>query len=161
MDMYKIIHGVGIIPQGVTKIEDEAFYGCENLTSIVIPKNVARIGKWAFAFCTNLTSIVVEEGNKKYDSRNNCNAIIETATNTLVYGCSTTIIPDSVTTIGSGAFRGCENLTSIVIPDSVTEIGELAFFGCYALEKIYVSKGKVDYFKGLLPAELHNKIVER
>ena len=71
------------------------------------------------------------------------------------------IIPQGVTTIEDEAFWGCANLTSIVIPDSVTEIGECAFYGCYALEKICVSKGKVDYFKGLLPAELHDKIVER
>jgi hypothetical protein len=111
---------------------------CSNLTSIVIPKNVARIGKRAFAFCTNLTSIVVEEGNKKYDSRNNCNAIIETATNTLVCGCSTTIIPDSVTTIGSEAFWGCENLVSIDIPDSVTTIGSGAFYDCKNLTSIVI-----------------------
>ena len=132
MAKYKIIDGVGIIPQGVTKIEDEAFWGCKNLTSIVIPDSVTTIGYRAFSHCENLKSIVVEEENSKYDSRNNCNAIIETATNTLVFGCSTTIIPDSVTTIGSGAFRGCENLTSIVIPESVTTIGELAYCGCYA-----------------------------
>ena len=71
------------------------------------------------------------------------------------------IIPQGVTTIEDEAFYRCENLTSIVIPNSVTKIGTGAFFGCYALEKIYVSKGKVDYFKGLLPAELHDKIVER
>ena len=71
------------------------------------------------------------------------------------------IIPQGVTKIESGAFRGCANLTSIVIPDSVTTIGDEAFNSCYALKKIYVSKGKVDYFKRLLPAELHDKIVER
>ena len=122
MAKYEIIDGVGIIPQGVTTIEYGAFKGCENLTSIVIPDSVTTIESVAFWGCKNLKSIVVEEGNPKYDSRNNCNAIIETATNTLVCGCSTTIIPNSVTTIGSEAFGGCENLTSIVIPDSVTEI---------------------------------------
>ena len=127
MTKYEIIDGVGIIPQGVTTIEDEAFkdcedlktiiisdsvttigseafYGCKNLTSIVIPDSVTSIEYQAFRNCSSLTGIVVEEENPRYDSRNNCNAIIETATNTLVCGCSTTIIPDSVTTIGSGAF---------------------------------------------------------
>ncbi|MBQ5722950.1 MAG: leucine-rich repeat domain-containing protein, partial [Muribaculaceae bacterium] len=130
MAKYEIIDGVGIIPQGVTTIEEEAFMYCSSLTSIVIPVSVTEIGRRAFSHCENLKSIVVEEGNPKYDSRNNCNAIIETATNTLVFGCSTTIIPDSVTTIGDNAFRGCKILTSIVIPDSVTTIGDEAFFGC-------------------------------
>ena len=71
------------------------------------------------------------------------------------------IIPQGITKIEYEALKGCENLTSIVIPDSVTEIGFSAFYGCTALEEICVSKGKVDYFKRLLPAELHDKIVEK
>ena len=138
MAKYEIIDGVGIIPQGITKIEDEAFMYCSSLTSIVIPDSVTEIGRRAFSHCENLKSIVVEEGNPKYDSRNNCNAIIETATNTLVFGCSTTIIPDSVTTIGDNAFRGCKILTSIVIPDSVTTIGDNAFRGCANLTSIVI-----------------------
>ena len=149
-----------VIPDSVTSIRDCTFMGCENLTSIEIGNSVTSIGDYAFSGCGSLTRIVVDEGNPKYDSRNNCNAIIETATNMLVCGCSTTIIPDSVTTIEKNAFYGCKNLTSIVIHDSITTIGFKAFYGCYALKNIYVSKGKVDYFKRLLPAELHDKIVE-
>ncbi|MBQ6209968.1 MAG: leucine-rich repeat protein, partial [Prevotella sp.] len=71
-----------------------------------------------------------------YDSRNNCNAIIETSTNTLISGCKNTSIPNSVTTIGDGAFHGCSGLTSITIPNSVTTIGDGAFHGCSGLTSI-------------------------
>ena len=86
--------------------------------------------------CTGLTSIVVESGNQRYDSRNSCNAIIETASNTLIVGCNNTIIPNSVTAIGERAFEGCTGLTSLVIPNSVTAIGERAFYGCTGLTSI-------------------------
>ena len=74
----------------------------------------------------SLASIVVDKNNPVYDSRNNSNAIIETATNTLVSGCKTTVIPNSVTSIGSWAFS-MNDLTSVTIPDSVTSIGSWAF----------------------------------
>ena len=69
----------------------------------------------------------VDAGNTKYDSRGNCNAIIETETNTLLYGTKNTIIPNTVTSIGGGAFNGCSGLTTITIPNSVTSIGSSAF----------------------------------
>ena len=77
-----------------------------------------------------MTSITVESGNSKYDSRDNCNAIIETATNTLISGCKSTIIPNTVTSIGEHAFDRCTGMTSISIPNSVTTIGQSAFYGC-------------------------------
>ena len=77
----------------------------------------------AFYGCTSLTSIVVEEGNITYDSRDGCNAIIETVTNELILGCKSTIIPSSVTAIGDEAFYGWTSLTSVEIPSSVTVIG--------------------------------------
>ena len=125
-----------VIPSGVNSIGGSAFYGCSGLTSIVIPSSVTSIGDYAFRGCSGLTSIVVEPGNAKYDSRNNCNAIIETATNTLIAGCKNTKITSSVTSIGQSAFRGCSGLTSVVIPSRVTSIGKWAFFGCSGLTSI-------------------------
>lgn len=116
------------IPNSVTSIGDYAFSYCSGLTSVTIGNSVTEIGGDAFRGCEGLTEIVVEDGNTKYDSRNNCNAIIATATNTLIIGCKNTIIPNSVTEIGSGAFYGCTDLTSITIPNSVTSIGSSAFY---------------------------------
>ena len=92
----------------------------------------------AFYGCTGLASIIVESGNTTYDSRDNCNAIIETATNTLKYGCKATIIPNSVTSIGEWAFGECTGLTSITIPNSVTSIGWEAFGECTNLTSVVI-----------------------
>ncbi len=124
------------IPAGVTSIGNYAFYDCDGLTSIEIPAGVTSIGNWAFSNCYGFTSIVVDEGNSVYDSRDNCNAIIETASNTLIAGCVNTIIPEGVTSIGHAAFRGCTGLTSIEIPSSVTSIGNYAFYYCSGLTSI-------------------------
>ena len=152
-------------PYRVTSIGVEAFDECSGLTSVTIPNSVTSIrggafgGGAAFGSCSGLTSIKVESGNSVYDSRENCNAIIETATNTLISGCKKTIIPNSVTSIswyafyecsgltsvtipnsvtsiGDGAFEHCTGLTSVTIPNSVTSIGNYAFFGCRGLTRI-------------------------
>ena len=122
----------------VTSIGDAAFLGCSDLHSVKIPNSVTSIGMRAFSECTGLTSIIVESGNTKYDSRDNCNAIIETATNTLVVGFNNTIIPNSVTSIGDFAFLGCSGLTSVTIPNSVTSIGEWAFSDCSGLTSVTI-----------------------
>ena len=127
-----------VIPNSVTEIGHYAFYSCDSLTSIDIPNSVIEIGYGVFESCSGLTSIVVESGNPTYDSRNNCNALIETADNTLIYGCKNTTIPNSVTTIDDYAFYNCDGLTSIDIPDSVTEIGSSAFSGCTGLTGINI-----------------------
>ena len=126
------------IPDSVTKIRKDAFEGCTGLKSIFIPNSVTEIESYAFNGCTGLTSIKVSESNKTFDSRDNCNAIIETANNKLISGCAKTVIPDSVTKIGDSAFFVCKGLTSIVIPDSVTEIGDYAFYSCTGLTDIVI-----------------------
>ena len=132
----------------VTSIGNYAFYNCPGLTSITIPNSVTRIGSFAFHNCSGLTSVIVESGNTKYDSRNNCNAIIETASNTLVVGCKNTIIPNSVTSIGSSAFYGCTGLTSITIPNSVTSIGSSAFYGCSGLTTVTIPNSVTSIGRG-------------
>ena len=129
------------IPNSVTSIGAYAFQFCTGLTSLTIPNSVVSIGDYAFNACTGLSSISVEQGNSVYDSRNNCNAIIETSSNTLLVGCKTTVIPNSVTSIGNGVFINSDDLTSIEIPNSVTSIGNQAFTYCHDLMSIKIPSG--------------------
>lgn len=148
-----------ILPENLITINNYAFNYCTALKSIEIPQFVETIGEAAFRACSSLESIVVLESNKYYDSRDNCNAIIETASNKLRFGCKNTIIPNSISIIGKysfsqydetktceipnsvnsiepEAFENCKGLVSLRVPKSVTEIGNMAFYGCSDL--IYV-----------------------
>ena len=135
------------IPNSVTSIRYFAFSGCTGLTSLEIPASVINIEDSAFSGCQNLTSIIVDKKNQKYDSRNDCNAIIDTQTNALIMGCKNTIIPEDIKSIGVDAFYRCTGLTSIKIPDSVKTIGTRAFNGCTGLTSIEIPSSVtiVDY----------------
>lgn len=118
------------ILDSVTSIGDNAFSYCENLKEIVIPASVQKIGEGTFEFCNNLRHISVAPNNNVYDSRNNCNAIIHTSTNTLIAGSMNTIIPEGIQTLGPTAFTGRRGIESLTIPEGVTKVGFYSFFCC-------------------------------
>ena len=125
------------IPNSVTSIGEYAFKRCLFLTTVTIGKGLKSVGNQAFSCCAYLTSITVVSDNPTLDSRDNCNAIIETASNTLIVGCRTTVIPNSVKKIGNAAFWG-HQMTSMPIPNGVTSIGESAFKWCSNLTTITI-----------------------
>ena len=138
-----------VFPSSLEFIGDDAFAICPLLTSITIPKSVTVIGLGVFTgnqYCgSHITNMIVEEGNPVYDSREGCNAIIETATNKLISGCNNSVIPSSVKAIENRAFEGCWFLNSIIIPNSVTSIGQSAFAICKGLTSIEVDSNNVVY----------------
>ena len=121
------LHNV-VIPESVNEIDGCAFWKCPKIRNIFIPKSVTKIGG---TIITSAETIKVDPENPVYDSRNDCNAIIETNTNTLINGCCSTIIPDSVTKIAGSAFQFCSDFPIFFkIPDSVCEIEINAFDSC-------------------------------
>ena len=152
------------IPSSVTHIENSAFYNCLSLNTIHIPNSVKYIAENAFAYCKSLESISipssvnnigfdvlkacpsllkisVNSDNAIYDSRNDCNAIIQTNTNTLLAGCKKTKIPNGVEVIGKNAFFECSSLISLIVPKSVRKISEHAFCACSSLDSLIISEG--------------------
>ena len=136
-----------VIPSNVEYINNYAFYNCIGLTSLSIPSSVTRIGGLggygdnAFYGCSNLATITVDENNSEYDSRDDCNAIIEKEANKLMYGCMNTVIPSSVTSIDRYAFKGCSALSSIYIPGSLKQYTCIDFEGCTSLTSITIGEG--------------------
>lgn len=126
------------IPSSVKTIGRDAFCGCSSLTAFHVPASVTAIGDEVLSWCLSLESITVDKNNKAYDSRNNCNALIETGTGRLIAGCRNTVIPNTVKEIADYAFCNQKNLESIVIPDSVTTIGYGAFYNCSNLKSITI-----------------------
>ena len=181
-----------VIPDNIKGIGYEAFKDCESLSKISLPNSEAYLGAYAFSGCKSLTTITIPEkinlvlhglfmgcdalasisvdsDNIHFDSRNNCNAIIETATNKLLAGCRKTIIPDDIVVIGQEsfamnnsvqsisipnsvdtiehcAFYKCQALTSITLPQSIKLIGEYAFYDCTSLNEIFYA-GTIDEWK--------------
>ena len=125
------------IPESVKQIDNDAFLRCNELTSLSLLGG-RNISYCAFSNCSSLVNINVSERNTVYDSRKKCNAVIKTETDTLIFGCCNTVIPDSVKHIGFSAFFNCTGLTSIEIPNSVTSIGDSAFEDCTGLTSITI-----------------------
>lgn len=134
-----------IIPSTIEQIGDESFGHCESITEINIPKSVIYINNFAFHSCFNLGSITVDTDNPRYDSRNNCNAIISTSQNHLIIGCQNTLIPNTVQSIGKSSFYGHIYLKRIDIPSSVIDIETPCFQNCDNLESISVDSNNMIY----------------
>lgn len=129
------------IPESIVSLGEYAFFGCSNMKSIFIPKNVSSIVGTAFEGCVELNSIIVDNNNTHYDSRDNCNGIIDKETKTLIVGCCNTILPDSITSIGDAAFAEQTKLKSLTLPNTIKNIGNNAFYKCSSLETITIPYG--------------------
>ena len=130
-----------VIPSGVTYLKDYAFYNYKKLQSVTISSTVTSVSPTAFGNCSNLTSITVDSGNPRYDSRDNCNGVIETSANALILGIKSTVIPEGITKIGDYAFYYSNGLNAITLPNSLTRIGNYAFSTRTGLTEINIPDG--------------------
>ena len=136
-----------VMPNSIVSIGKFAFSACLKLKSLTIPRNVNEIGDFAFTLMPSLEHLVVDESNNTFDSREGCNAIIRTRTNTLCVGCKKTVIPDGVDVIAPNAFTACSaepgdlEPFEINIPESVEIIDAYAFNGCGSLVAVKFSEG--------------------
>ena len=152
------------LTEGITSIGNQAFAGT-SITAVVIPSTLTSLDGGVYAMCNDLKSISVKSGNAVYDSRGNCNAVIQTATNKLVQGCSTTVVPQSVTAIGDYAFYMFDGITAVDLPTSVTAIGNRAYQGCSKLTTITIpasvkSIGEYVFYNCTSLNEVHSIIKE-
>ena len=122
----------------VTVIADRAFSNCRHITGITIPATVSYVGIGAFSYCISLDTIIIDEDNPVYASPDGCNAVIDIFECKLVSGCRRSVIPPTVTVIGSNAFRGISGLHSVVLPDSLEKIDGYAFLQCDSLTSIHI-----------------------
>ncbi len=134
------------IPNSVTSIGEYAFSGCSSLTSIEIPNSVTSIGEDAFSNVLNIayngTATGAPWGAKCINGYFDGYLVYSDESKTNIAGCSVSaieiVIPNTVTSIGNNAFKGCSNLTSVTIPNSVTSIGEDAFYNCSSLTSVTI-----------------------
>ena len=140
---YRIRKGTQVICDDALKMVFRGEQIKNHIKSLYIPESVKIISSETsvLAVFPDLCQIVVDEKNITFDSRNQCNAIIKTQTNELLFGCQTTVIPKNISIIASRAFFGCKGLTSIAIPKSVTRIENLAFAFCRNLTSITIPEG--------------------
>ena len=126
------------IENGVESIEEEAFVGCSSLKSVTIPQSVTSIGTYGepfsvFSNCSSMTEFIVDSNNPNY-ANDDAGCLYDKEKKTLfIYPIgkpeTSFTIPAGVTTISTGAFYECQNLTSLIIPEGVTWIDDLAFVG--------------------------------
>ena len=123
-----------VLPEGLTTLGDSVFVEWKRLKKVTIPSTVSSIGSSLFASCPELETIIVDSNNAQYVSIDNC--LIDKVSKQLIQGCKTSIIPESVTSFDSSAFKGCTNLMSVVVPSTVSEIPSECFYECTNLTSI-------------------------